>query len=73
MSRNFYKITCKSNKKKLGNLMAILLNHESAIHSMKRISTFSCEIIVKINKRNVDAFAEEAEVTLKKPSWDDIL
>jgi hypothetical protein len=53
--------------------MAILLNHESAIHSMKRISTFSCEIIVKINKRNVDAFAEEAEVTLKKPSWDDIL
>lgn len=73
MSRNFYKITCKSNKTKLGKLMGFMLDYESAIHSMKRISTFSCEIIIKINKKNADAFAKEAEVTLKKPSWDDIL
>jgi len=53
--------------------MGFMLDYESAIHSMKRISTFSCEIIIKINKKNADAFAKEAEVTLKKPSWDDIL
>jgi hypothetical protein len=72
MSRNFYKIICRPSKSKLGKLIGVMLSHETAVHSMKRISVFSCEIIIKIDKINADAFAEEAGVVLKKPRWDEI-